>query len=360
MRLSRLRRSCCHGGMANADQAAPARDDAYPGAVSRTLPGRAFPGRMILSSTLAIAACAACLSGFVPRADAATLTDSAWSSSSTTLGAADASYTYAFTVATSSSLTSVTMTVPAGTAGTPAVGTVSPDSLTGGSIALAGTTLTYSFTSAAISAGAAVSIQVDGLTNTATAGSYTSEITTGNLGSPVDTGVTPAVSFADSQTLTSPGSLSWADTLNGNNQSAVDTVPADQQLTVDDTTGAGWHIAVSATTFTSGTDTLPDSGTFVFTGSISAATASSAPSSSCLTTCTLPGDTVTYPVAITTAPSSPPAATIYDTPAGSGEDAIILGGHSAADPIGWWINVPANALIGTYTSTVTLTITSGP
>lgn len=320
---------------------------------------RRLPGRLILSSTLAIAACAASLFGFVPRADAAALTDSTWSSSSTTVGAADASYTYAFTAVTSS-LTSVTMTVPPGTAGTPTVGTVSPDSLTGGSIALAGTTLTYSFTSAVVSAGTPVSVQVNGLTNTATAGSYTSEITTENLGSPIDSGVTPAMSFTGSQTLTSPGSLGWAATLNGSNQSAVDTGPADQQLTVDDTAGAGWHITVSATTFTSGTDTLPDTGTFVFTGSISAATAGSAPSSSCLTSCTLPSDTVTYPVAITTAPSAPPATTIYDTPAGSGEGAIILGGHSAADPIGWWINVPANALVGTYTSTVSLTLMSGP
>jgi hypothetical protein len=315
--------------------------------------------RLILLAALTIAACAF---GSAPRADAATLTDATWSSSSTTVGAADASYTYAFTAATSASLTSVTMTVPTGTAGTPTVGTVSPDSLTGGSIALAGTTLTYSFTSASISAGAAVSVQVNGLTNTPTAGSYSSEISTENLGAPIDSGVTPAVSFGDSQTLTSPASLGWAATLNGRNLSTVDTVPADQQFTVDDTTGtgAGWHITVSATTFTSGTDTLPDTGTFVFTGSISAATASSAPSSSCLTSCTLPSDTVTYPVAITTASSAPSAATIYDTPPGTGEDAINLGGHGATDPIGWWINIPANALVGTYTSTVTLTIVSGP
>jgi hypothetical protein len=315
--------------------------------------------RLILSAALTIAACAL---GFVPRADAATLTDATWSSSSTTLDAADASYTYAFTAVTAASLTSVTMTVPTGTAGTPTVGTVSPDSLAGGSIALAGTTLTYSFTPAAISAGAAISVQVNGLTNTATAGSYTSEISTEDAGGPVDSGVTPAVSFGDSETLTPPDSLGWAATLDGTNLSAVDTAPADQQLTVDDATGAGagWHITVSATTFTSRAGSLPDTGTFVFTGSISAATASSAPSSSCVTTCTLPSDTVTYPVAITTAASSPSAATIYDTPPGTGEDAIILGGHGATDPIGWWINVPANALIGTYTSTVTLSITSGP
>ena len=98
----------------------------------------------------------------------------------------------------------------------------------------------------------------------------------------------------------------------------------------------------------------------MFTGSLPSVAASSAPSSSCVKTCTRPSDTVTYPVAITTAASAPPAATVYDTPPGTGDDAIILGGHSAADPVGWWINVPANTRVGTYTSTVTLTIVSGP
>jgi hypothetical protein len=298
----------------------------------------------MLWCTLTLTLCAAGLFGISPRADAATLTDATWSSSSTTVGA------------------TVTMTVPSGTSGTPTLGTVSPTSLTDGSITLVGTTLTYSFSSVAVSAGTAFSIQVNGLTNTGTAGSYTSEIATRSLDTSIDSGVTPSVSFAGPLTLTAPGSLSWGATLTGSNLSAVDTTAGDQQLTVDDATGsnAGWHITLAATTFTSGADTLPDTGTFVFTGSISSVTASSAPSASCVTTCTLPEDTATYPVAITTASSSPPATTIYDVPAGSGAGAITLGGHSSADPVGWWINVPANARVGTYTSTVTLDIISGP
>jgi hypothetical protein len=311
---------------------------------------------------LTVAGCAASLIGLAPRADAATLTGSTWSTSKTTVSAAGTGYTYAFTAATSSSLSSVTMTVPTGTAGTPAVGTVSPGSLAGGSVALAGTTLTYSFTSVLVLPATAVSIQINGLTNTSTAGSYTSEIVTQTLGTAVDSGVTPAVSVTGPLTLTSPASLGWAATLNGNNQSVTDTVLGDQQLTANDATGtgAGWHITVSATTFTNGTHTLADTGTFVVTGSISSAAASSAPTSSCVTSCTPPGDTTTYPVAITTASSSPPAANIYDAAAGSGSGAITLGGHSAADPVGWWVNVPANAMAGAYTSTVTLAVVSGP
>src|SRR5262249_36222099 len=113
-------------------------------------------------------------------------------------------YTYGFTTATASALNSVTMTVPAGTAGTPVVGTVTPAGVAaGGSVTRAGTTLPYSFTSRAISAGIRVSIQVNGLTNTATAGSNTSTITTRNAGTSVDTGTTPAVTLT-AGALTSP------------------------------------------------------------------------------------------------------------------------------------------------------------
>ncbi|HEY1621832.1 MAG TPA: hypothetical protein VGG25_29705, partial [Streptosporangiaceae bacterium] len=57
-----------------------------------------------------------------------------------------------------------------------------------------------------------------------------------------------------SLTLTSPSSLSWTGTLTGLDQSLVDTTAADQQYTVNDATGtgAGWHVTISATTFTNG------------------------------------------------------------------------------------------------------------
>jgi hypothetical protein len=67
-----------------------------------------------------------------------------------------------------------------------------------------------------------------------------------------------------------------------------------------------------------------------------------------------------YPVAITTAASSPPASDIYDASATTGLGSVTIGGSSAANPVGWWLNVPANTLAGTYTSTVTVDIISGP
>jgi hypothetical protein len=230
-------------------------------------------------------------------------------------------------------------------------------------VTLTVTTLTYTGTSLVLLTPTAFSIQINGLTNTATAGSYTSEIVTNTavLGA-LDSGITPAVSLTGILSLTPPSSLTWAATLSGNTQSVADAVSGDQQFTVDDETGSGggWHITVAATTFTTGTHTLPNSGTFVLTGSITSVAATTAPSATCVTSCTPPSSTATYPVSITTAASSPTPATVYDVSAGSGLGPVTLGGHSAANPVGWWINVPANARAGSYTSTVTVAVVSGP
>ncbi len=163
-------------------------------------------------------------------------------------------------------------------------------------------------------------------------------------------------------TLTSPAALTWLGTLTGTAQSIVDVLPTDQQLTVTDATGsgAGWHITTSATTFTSGANTFPDLGTFVFNGSLTSVTSTSAPSATCVGLCTLPTNTTTYPVAITTAAVTPTPVTVYDTSAGTGIGVTLIGGAAEPNPIGWWVNVPATALAGIYTSTITMQITSGP
>ncbi len=112
-------------------------------------------------------------------------------------GATGVDYTYTFTTGSTSELDSVTMTVPAGTGGSPAVGTVTPAAVAaGGSVSFTDGTLTYSFTPGTVDAGTPVSIEITGLVNTTVAGSYTSDITTVDAGSPVDSGTTPAVSFS--------------------------------------------------------------------------------------------------------------------------------------------------------------------
>jgi hypothetical protein len=163
-------------------------------------------------------------------------------------------------------------------------------------------------------------------------------------------------------TLTSPDALAWSGTSNGFDQSLVDTTTAHQSYTVTDArgSGAGWHVTTSATTFTTGTAALPNSATFSTTGSSTSASSANAPTAACSSgaTCLLPTNTTTYPVAITTAATTPTASTIYDTSALTGLGSITIG--VGANPVGWWLAVPANAIAGTYTSTVTMQIISGP
>jgi hypothetical protein len=189
-------------------------------------------------------------------------------------------------------------------------------------------------------------------------------------GSPVPAGtsctMTGTVSLtAGALTLTSPTALSWATTLDGLAQNLVDATPADQQYTVGDATGSatGWHVTTSATTFTNGTHALPNTGTFVTNGSVTSITSTYAPTASCTGstgTCTLPSNSTTYPVAITTAASSPTPVTIYDTAVSSGVGQITIGGSTQPDPVGWWVSIPASAVAGSYTSTITMEIISGP
>ncbi len=162
--------------------------------------------------------------------------------------------------------------------------------------------------------------------------------------------------------LTSPSALAWAATGSGFDQQLVDPTTAHQSYLVNDATGsgAGWHVTVSATTFTTGSVTLANAGTFSTTGSSTSISAVTAPTAACSSgsTCTLPTDTTTYPVAITTAASSPTAVTIYDTSAATGLGSITIG--VGANPSGWWVSVPSKTLAGTYTSTVTLEIITAP
>ena len=55
-----------------------------------------------------------------------------WSVSDTAPGGTGVDYTYTFSTASTSELGSVTMTVPAGTGGSPAVGTVTPSAVAAG------------------------------------------------------------------------------------------------------------------------------------------------------------------------------------------------------------------------------------
>jgi hypothetical protein len=68
----------------------------------------------------------------------------------------------------------------------------------------------------------------------------------------------------------------------------------------------------------------------------------------------------TFPVAITTAPTTPTAYVMYDADADTGVGSIVIGGSTTANPVGWWLNVPSNTPAGVYTSTIVMAVTSAP
>jgi hypothetical protein len=169
---------------------------------------------------------------------------------------------------------------------------------------------------------------------------------------------------AGTLSLLSPTALTWAGTGTGLNQQLVDATTAHQSYIVDDATGSGvgWNVTVSATTFTNGTVSLANTGTFSTNGSITSAVLTTGPTAACTSgaTCTLPTDTsVTYPVALTTAATTPTAFKVYDALVATGLGSITIGLPGAA-PVGWWVAVPGNAVPATYLSTVTLEVLSAP
>jgi hypothetical protein len=133
-------------------------------------------------------------------------------------------------------------------------------------------------------------------------------------------------------TLVAPASLTWADTLSGVNQTAVDTT--DTSFVVNDATasGAGWNVTAAATA-----------------------------NCSAGSTCTEPDNTAlaaAYPIAIPTG-AALAGIPIYDAALASGLGSITIGAPGA-NAVGWWIAIPSTTVPGTYLSTVTLDIVSGP
>jgi hypothetical protein len=134
-------------------------------------------------------------------AGAATPTNMSWTVSNNQVSATGVSYSYSFKTATAGTIKSITFAVSgAGLGGTPTI--TRAYGIGAGSVALAGQTITYTVTSAvAVAAGIPIYIEIGGLTNTATGGSYTTTVTT-RTATPttIDTGTTPAVTLAANNT----------------------------------------------------------------------------------------------------------------------------------------------------------------
>jgi hypothetical protein len=119
-------------------------------------------------------------------------------------------------------------------------------------------------------------------------------------------------------------------------------------LTVDDTrtsASAGWQLQVTSTTLTTGTRNMSTTATTI-TGMSALACDNAGP-------CTLPTNSLTYPVTVPAAASAPTAIKFANAAIGSGTGRADWSATFS-------VAVPQNAFAGTYNSTLTLSVVSGP
>jgi hypothetical protein len=107
----------------------------------------------------------------------------------------------------------------------------------------------------------------------------------------------------------------------------------------------GWQLQITSTALTTGVRTLPATTTDV-SGVSAIACGNNAP-------CTLPTNGLTYPVDVPAAATAPTAVKYFNAASGTGTGRIDL-------TTGFSANVPQNAYSGTYSSTVTISVVSGP
>lgn len=141
--------------------------------------------------------------------------------------------------------------------------------------------------------------------------------------------------------LSTAATPSFSANLNEGDSTPTYTVP----LTIQDTrgTGAGWNATITSTTFTTGTASLATNASSL-TGVTNVCAGG---------TCTSPTNSVTYPVAVPAATTAPTAVKFFNAAANTG-----MGKFTTTPTIG--VFVPQSSVAGTYTSTLTIAIVSGP
>lgn len=144
--------------------------------------------------------------------------------------------------------------------------------------------------------------------------------------------------------VTAPAATAFPSiTLTGADVSANST----QTFDVGDATGsgAGWNITATSTTFTAGSHTLPTT----------AVTVQSVPSVACDAgaSCQVATNGTSYPYSLPAAATAPTATKIFSAAANTG-----LGNQTVT--LVFKLSVPASAFAGSYASTWTYTLVSGP
>ena len=229
-----------------------------------------------LALTLALVALAILSSQRPAPANAASLVNVSWAVSDSQISATNVTYAWQFTPATTATLTSVTLTVPAGTPVlTPTISAVY--GLSAGSVGpISGTTVTYTITTpASVTSGTPIYIELGGFTNTSTVGSDTSVVTTVDGGGNVDTGTSPNVAFGVTSTVVTVAVSKSMSVTNDTSafQLLMDPgVPAladlnkDVTLNVKTNAGNGYTLNVKAALLTVGGLTIPASSAGIASG----------------------------------------------------------------------------------------------
>ncbi len=131
-------------------------------------------------------------------------------------------------------------------------------------------------------------------------------------------------------------------TLNGTDQTQSDSIDIDVQDFTG--TGSGWNLQVTSTTFNDGSGhTLATTATNI-TGVSSVCDGG---------TCTDPTNAIGYPLTVPAGTTAPAASKFFNAAVNTG-----MGDFTVTPTLE--LSIPAATFAGTYTSTVTITIASGP
>ena len=142
-------------------------------------------------------------------------------------------------------------------------------------------------------------------------------------------------------------SIAFSGSLNGQNLVIQSVLTADVVPSTYSVSGLQWSLAMTSTTFSTGSVSLPTTATSV-----------AVPIASCdawFAACTqvspVSGDPPVYPFTIPAGSPPPVAATLFSDKTGTGSQTLSFP---------FQINVPANSRSGIYSSTWTITVQSGP
>jgi hypothetical protein len=214
-------------------------------------------------------------------ASAAALTTVGWNISKPHPGDTAVRYTWTFTTATTGTIAKIDMTVPAGTAGAALTVADIYGVPAGGTIALVGTTVTYTLaTPTSVSSGIKVLLAVDGFTNTSTTGTYTSNVTTSTsvpaaIDGPTASASVTIASNATTVTVVIARSTSFSDNLTGftfpMDPGTANDMTQVEQLIVKSNAANGYTLNIKATALQTGApvQTIPSVSTGIAVGVVS-------------------------------------------------------------------------------------------